>query len=301
MKSAHRHELGTNVLATRLETFIERSKPYVPKVLGGLVAIVALMFLWSYISGSSTASKSEAWDTFNYAVGAQPMNMELLHQAAEAFPGTQMQEMADVTWADGQAMVAANSYIYNRPLAKKSLEQAATAYQKVIASSDDTRLTGRAHLGLARVYEMQNDLEKARAEYGKVTGPYAVFAKEQAERLAKPEAKETYEWLATAEPPRPKSPMGPGTPGQQLEFTPGEMNLPAGPEADASKSGSTKSAADVFNDLLKETQENAKPGEGDRYKTETPPATDANPTAPSTSDAKDAAPATDSTGDKSSK
>ena len=190
MKSAHRHELGTNVLAHRLENFIERSKPYIPKILGGLAAIVALMFLWSYISGSSNASRNEAWDTFNYAVGAQPMNMELLHQAADAFPGTQMQEMADVTWADGQALTAANSYIYNRPLATKSLEQAATAYQKVIASSADARLTGRAHLGLARVYEMQNDLEKARAQYNEVTGPYAAYAKTQAERLAKPEAKD---------------------------------------------------------------------------------------------------------------
>ena len=172
MKSAHRHELGTNVLAHRLENYIERSKPYIPKVLGGLAAIVALMFLWSYISGSTTASKNEAWDTFNYAVGAQPMNMELLHQAADAFPGTQMQEMADVTWADGQAMIAANSYIYNRPLANKSLEQAATAYQKVISSSGNERLKGRAHLGLARVYEMQNELEKARAQYNEVTAPW---------------------------------------------------------------------------------------------------------------------------------
>lgn len=297
MKSAHRHELGTNVLATRLENYIEQSKPYIPKVLGGLAAVIALMFLWSYISGSSTASRNEAWDTFNYAVGAQPMNMELLHQAAEAFPGTQMQEMADVTWADGQAMIAANSYIYNRPLAKKSLEQAATAYQKVIASSDDERLTGRAHLGLARVYEMQNDLEKARGEFAKVTGPYAVFAKEQAERLAKPQAKETYEWLATAEPPRPKSPMGPGTPGQKLEFSPGDMNLPAGPEADASKSGNSQSAADVFNKLLEDTQEKAKP-EGDRYK-DPPPATDATPAAPPASEApKDAPPAEEKKAEK---
>jgi len=297
MKSAHRHDLETNVLAIRLENFIERAKPYIPKVIGGFVALVALMMIWSYISGSSSARRDEAWDTFNYAVVAQPMNMDLLHQAADAFPGTEMQALADLTWADGQAMAAANAYIANRPIANKSLEQAGTAYQKVLSTSHDERLAGRAHLGLARVYEMQNELDKARAEYGKVTGPFAAYAKEQAERLAKPEAKEAYDWLATAEPPRPKAPVGPGMPGHKLDFAPGELNLPAGAGANSSATGNTQSAADVFNKLLEETQQNTKP-EGDRYQAEPPPASDATPATPPTGDA---APASDSTDEKSSK
>jgi tetratricopeptide (TPR) repeat protein len=285
MKSAHRHELETNVLAHRLENFIERAGPYVPKALGGIIAVVVIMLIWSYISGSSASRSNEAWDSYNYAIGAQPMNMELLHQAAEANPGTQMQQSANVTWADSQAMQASHNYIYNRSAANKALEQAASAYQGVIQTSDDERLLGRARLGLARVYEMQNNLEKARAEYEQVTGPYAAYAKAQAERLAKPEAKETYAWLAAAEPPRPKSPMGPGTPGQKPEFSPGDLSLPAGTDSGAAKPGDAKTS-EVYDKLFNELQEAAKPDEkGDRNNPDEPPATDANPTAPSSTPA----------------
>ena len=34
MKSAHRHELETNVLAHRLEMFIERYRPYASQIVG---------------------------------------------------------------------------------------------------------------------------------------------------------------------------------------------------------------------------------------------------------------------------
>ena len=37
MKSAHRHELETNVLAHRLEAYIERFRPYVSTVVGGIL------------------------------------------------------------------------------------------------------------------------------------------------------------------------------------------------------------------------------------------------------------------------
>ena len=124
-----------------------------------------------------------------------------------------MQQMADVTWADGQVYMASRNYIANRAVANESLNKAASAYQGVIQSSDDEQLTGHARLGLARIYEMQNELDKAIAEYKQVTGPYAKYAKAQAERLAKPEAKETYAWLATAQAADFTAPDGTGHSG----------------------------------------------------------------------------------------
>ena len=88
------------------------------------------------------------------------------------------------------------------------------------------RLFDRAHLGLVRVYEMRGDLEKASEEYLAVRGGYAEYAKAQADRLAKPEAKETYAWLAKAVPPRVPPPVGPGSPGQLPEFSASELSLP---------------------------------------------------------------------------
>ena len=281
MKSAHRHELGTNVLAHRLESFVERYRPYLSKVLFGALAVVALIFIWSYVSGSSGARHNEAWDAYNQAVGSLPPNLDQLRRMAEENPGTPMQQMADVTWADGQVYMASRNYIANRTAANESLNKAASAYQGVIQSSDDERLTGRAGLGLARVYEMQNELEKARAQYEQVTGSFAKYAKAQAERLAKPEAKETYAWLATAKAPISRPPMGPGIPGQRPEFAPGEISLPNGTEADAGKAEATQGAAETFENLLKDMQRESKANEtDDRYKTDQPPATDSKPEAP---------------------
>jgi tetratricopeptide (TPR) repeat protein len=290
MKSAHRHELETNVLAHRLEVYIDRYKPYASRIVGVLIAIVAVIFIASYFAGSSSARKSEAWDTFNRTVTStsfgMPPSLDDLHRTAQEYPGTPMQQIADVTWADAQVYIASRTYLANRPKALETLNAAMSAYEGVLQSEKDDRLIGRARLGLARIYEMQNKLDKAREEYGKVTGAYAKYAQAQAERLGKPDVQETYAWLATAQIPLPKSPAGPGTPGQRPEFSPGEMNLPTtGPPA-APKTEDTKAANDAFDNLLKSLKDDSKKGDSpDRYKDApkpadgaAPPAKDAPPT-----------------------
>ena len=290
MKSAHRHQLETNELAHRLELYIARYRPYGSMIVGGLIALVALVFVWSYISGTSAARRSEAWNSYNLAIASRPPNLDEIHRTAEEYPGTKMQQMADVTWADGQVLIASRNYLGNRPAAMENLNRAMSAYQGVIQSSQDERLTGRARLGVARIYEMQNHLDKARDEYRQVTGTYSDYAKQQAERLAKPDAAETCAWLATAQPPRPKAPVGPGTPGQQPEFSPGEISLPSAGGPQSGKTEDTKSAADSFENLLKSMQQESKNGDAaERYKTEqatgkdsktTPPAKDSSPAEP---------------------
>jgi hypothetical protein len=275
MKSAHRHQLETNALAHRLEIFIERYRPYASRIVGGLIAVVILMLIWSLISGSSAARRSEAWDTFNQAIGAVPRpNLDELRRTSQDYPGTPIQELADVTWADGQVMMAAYEYLANRKLAMEHLDRAMSAYQGVIQSSDNEQLIGRAHLGLARVHEMQNQLEKARAEYRSVTGAYADYAQRQAERLEKPEAQEAYAWLSTAEVPRPQAPVGPGVPGQRPDFTPGDMPLPGTTIPEAGKTEDTKAAADLLDEILKGPNDDSKKSDAaETDKAEQKPAT----------------------------
>jgi hypothetical protein len=287
MKSAHRHQLETNDLAHRLELFIERCRPYVSTIAGVLVAIAALILIWSYVAGSSAARRSETWDTYNRAISSLPLNVEELHRTAQEYPGTPMQEMADVTWADSQVFVASRNYLVNRQAALDTLAKAMSAYQSVIQTSKDDRLTGRARLGLARIYEMQNQLEKAREQYGQVTGPFAEYAKKQADQLAKPATQETYAWLATAQLPKQAAPMGPGTPGQKPEFSAGDMALPGAASPEAGTTGDSKSSAAAFDELLKSLREDSKKLETpDRYK-------DGEKTADGSAPADKAAPPTD--------
>jgi hypothetical protein len=130
-------------------------------------------------------------------------------------------------------------------------------------------------LGVARVYEMQGEIDKARQEYEQVTGTFAKYAKVQAERLADPDSKDTYEWLAHAEPPRTAIPSGPGTPGKGPELFPSDIPLPGASGLNASPGvGEGPAAAEAFDALLKEMQKD-KPTDGkadDRYKTDAPAA-----------------------------
>jgi hypothetical protein len=291
MKSAHRHELETNVLAHRLEVFIERYKPYASRILGGLIALVVVIMIGSYLIGSSSTRSSEVWDTFNQSVTSMsfgtPPNLDELHRTSQEYPNTAVQQLADVTWADAQVFNAARRYLLDRPKSLETLNTAATAYEGVIQSSKDERLIGRAHLGLARIYEMQNKLDQAREEYGKLTGTNARYAKAQIERLSKPDVAETAAWLATAQVPLSKN-----IPAQTPEFSPGEMKLPATGPATGPKAEDTKAANEAFDNFLKSLKNDPKKDDSpDRYKDgkkpadgTTPPAKDAAPAA------KDAAP-----------
>jgi predicted negative regulator of RcsB-dependent stress response len=248
MKSAHRHQLETNALAQRLDVMIERMRPYAAVVAGAILAVVVIMFVWSYVTGTSAAQQGAAWDAYHRAVTAVPPNLDQLRRSAEEYPRTKMEQLANITWADGQVLMASRDYIHNRAAAMEALQRATSAYQGILQTTDNERLVNRAHLGLARVYEMQGELEKAREEYLKVGGGYAELARQQADRLAEPQAKETYAWLATAQAPRPRAPAGPGTPGERPEFSAGDFPLP-GAEAGA-PDGSTDQS-ETFENLLR--------------------------------------------------
>ena len=226
MKSEERHRLETNVVADRLAVWIDRLRPYATSVAGIVLFVLIAMFAWSYMSGASSAWQAEAWDAYNEAVVSPMPNLELLRHSAEEHQGTKMQQLADITWADGQVWLAARDYLYNKAGVTAALTNATTAYQSILSSTDDERLKNRARLGMARVYEMQNELEKARAEYEKVTGGYADFAKERAKQLGEKKVQDVYAWLATATPPRRPSPVGPGTPGKTPGFSVNDMPLP---------------------------------------------------------------------------
>lgn len=266
MKSEHRHELETNVLAQRLDAVIHRIQPYLSTIAGVVAALIVVMFAWSYISGSSAARRSQAWDDFNLAVAEVVPDANQLREVAQEHPGTAMQRMADATWADSQVWLAARDYIYNRAAAVEALSKATSAYQGIIQSSDDARLRNRAQLGLARVYELQGKLEEARQEYLKVGGGYQQYAKLQAERLTQPESKAMYAWLESARPPLPQSSLG-GTPsGQRPAFSEGDLGLPGENGARGVTGGQSAPDASI-DDLLKGLELDLNPPDpkNDRY------------------------------------
>ncbi len=226
MKSEHRHDLETNWLAKRLKVVIEQSQPYASTVAGVAAAVVLALLAWTYFAGSSSARHSDAWNSFNQAVIERQPDVERLRELAEEHPGTTMQQLSDVTWADSQVWLAARNYLFDRTGAVEALEKASSRYQSVLGTSNDERLLNRAQLGMARIYEIRGELDKAREEYLKVKGGNEAYAKAQAERLATPESKETYAWLAKAQPARPRPTATQGVPGKEPDFSASDLALP---------------------------------------------------------------------------
>jgi hypothetical protein len=237
MKSQDRLRLETNWMAEHLTVWIEKLRPYATSIAGIALTVFIAMFAWSYLSGSSSAWQSKAWDAYNEAVASPIPDLELLRESAEEHPGTKMQELADITWADGQVWLASENYLISRAGSRESLNRAAGAYQSILQSASDERMLNRARLGLARVYELQDELDKAREQYAKVTGSYTDFAKARAKTLGDEKTKEICSWLASAELPRPMAPAGPGTPGRRPPFSVSDFPLPGEAKADETSSG----------------------------------------------------------------
>jgi len=294
MKSAHRHELETNTLAHRLEGYIENYRPYAARVVGGIIALVLVILAVSYISGLSSSKQSQAWDAFNMAVAANPPDLKLIHQTAQDYPGTSMQELADVTWADSQVFIASRTYLTNRKAATDALDKATSVYQGVLRSSKDEHLVSRAHMGLARAYEMQNNLDDARGEYGKVKGAFEKFAQQQIERLEKPEAKDTYAWLASAPIPERK-PAGATAPGQGQDLSPSDISLPGTTGPETGGKADAKGAAETFDNLMESIKTKGELGESKKEAPADTSKSDAKSSVPAPPDAKSssAAPATE--------
>lgn len=238
MKGEHRHDLETNWLAHRLAKAIKRASPYGPTILGVVGAVVAFLLMWAYLTSSSSARQSEAWSAYmaalespSYDRQSREQALAMLRESAEEHKGTTMQYWADATWADGQVWSAASEWTRNRDAAREAVSSAAAVYRRLLSSTSDPRLINRAHFGLGRIYEMENDLKRAKEHYALVSGGFVELAQARLRRIDDPKDKqrleETLSWLATAKPTPRRSPTGPGTPGQQPAFSPSDLKMPS--------------------------------------------------------------------------
>ena len=238
MKTERRHELQTNVLASHLAAWIERIKPYsTPIVLGVGIVIVGLM-IFGYLTKLKYDKEQAAWDVFTYAVTSIPPQVEGLDIQAREHADTAMSELATLTWADSQLFNTSNTCLRNRAGAKRNLKKTREVYETLIASTESDEVRNRAQLGLARTFEMSNDLENAKNAYLKVEGKLAGIAESRLKELSQPGVEESLAWLTTADAIVPVAPTGPGTPGEQPLFgTEYDLTPPGGPTGSGPDTG----------------------------------------------------------------
>ncbi|HTM55971.1 MAG TPA: tetratricopeptide repeat protein [Pirellulales bacterium] len=281
MKTERRHELQTNVLADSLARWGEKARPYSRAALAGLIAIVAVLFAWSYYSAQASRHEANGWNEYFEAMNERDPR-ERLGQIVERYPGTSVGQISRVVLADIELDDGTNRLFSDKAAAKDELRRVIDAYQAVLFESDEPSLRQRAMYGLARAREgLGQELTKAREEYQSLAerwpdSPYAAPALERAKDLERAETKQFYDWFAKYEPPRPMS-NEPGTPGARPDFLkdslePGGLKLPS--ILDESKSGTSAAPA-------AETAADESPAEGAA-------ATDAKPTEQGGEEAKEA-------------
>jgi predicted negative regulator of RcsB-dependent stress response len=238
----HRHQLEKNLLAVWLGEKIEILKPYsIPLTIGGLIVVAAIVGAVVYFARDNTGS-ARGWQTYFTAFG-EPKVDEALKAAIDnpEVKGTVAELWARLAYADRQFGLAAFQAAQDPTEAKAALADAEKALLEIEGKTQDALLLERCRFSLARVYETQNKLNKAREYYGKVAesskdAPVGKAAADAVKRLdPSSEVTQVITWLAEQKAPAKKPPgsgldsifdgMGPFGPGPTLPERP-NLSLP---------------------------------------------------------------------------
>jgi hypothetical protein len=245
MHTERRHELETNTLAKGLTDWGDKLRPYTNLILLAIAALVGVYIAASMWNSYRATRDRAAWDDYQMALFEGDGEQRTLQRLAssEDHEGTGMQEWALVGWADRQLLRASQMYLNNRDESQKRLDRVIEVYGEFAENGSGPEIRNRSRLGLARAYEMRNDLEKARAEYARVEGALAEVAAERLKQLESKPAQDAIGWLATADLPKPAAPSGPGVPGDRPGF---EAAPPAAEKAGDMKFDTTKSLEEIL-------------------------------------------------------
>ncbi|MBI3837475.1 MAG: hypothetical protein HY288_06030 [Planctomycetia bacterium] len=221
MKTERRHELKTNQLADSLARWIEAAKPYSRAGLALVVAAIAILFAWGYLSAQNSRRDADGWQEYFDAFNSRDPR-DTLSDTSERYSGTPAGQWSRLVLADIQLDKGTNRLFIEKKDARDELRQAAEKYQSILMETRQPMMIERATFGLARAHEAMGMLDKARDEYRSIAkqwpdSPYAEVADKRAKDLDQQGTKEFYDWFAKYEPPRPLS-KEPGTPGAKPNF-----------------------------------------------------------------------------------
>jgi tetratricopeptide (TPR) repeat protein len=239
MKSEHRHELQTNVLADRLGTGIEKVQPYSQVLVGGLIALAIAAIGFGIYSSVTRKNASQAWTEYYFTLNSEA---DAFTDVADKFPGSSAATWAQQTAGDGYLADGIDALYRNRAQADELIKKAIESYSAVVKTASQPELRTRAQLGLAQAHESLGELDKAKDYYQQVVSAaiQPALTSVASNRLAflnTPEGKEFYAWFSTFKP----------VPAKPLEL-PGNLNtVPSTPDLQFGPAGTSQSPLDTSN------------------------------------------------------
>ena len=231
MKTERRHELQTNVLADWLGEKIDALKPYSTAISATVLAAAVAVFAYVYWSQKNQVRQARAWEEYFQAQderGREDADASF-RNVAEDYAKSPAGQWSRLSLADAQLAKGVDQLFNDRAASRQTLDDAVESYRAVLdAAPADSPLAERATLGLAEAFESKNELDDAREQYRALVarwpnGAFTALAQERLDDLDRRGTKDFYDWFARQS-PRPKSPTGPGKPGEKPSFDLG--NLP---------------------------------------------------------------------------
>jgi hypothetical protein len=210
MKTARRHELRTNELADWLGKEMVRLRPHGRAIAATVLLIVLSIVLVVFYSNRGRQLEEQAWSQYFAALDelAARGNIDRLRDVSEQYPRTPAGLWAHLTLADAQLAEGTENMFRDRQAALTQLQSAIQNYDYVRQHAKDPLLLERATFGLARAYESQADLERAKKTYQELQsrwpqGPFAQAAQERLEDLARRPTHKFYDWFKRQNPQPP--------------------------------------------------------------------------------------------------
>lgn len=195
-------QLEQNELVEWLDKKFGHLRPYTSQILFGLIALVALGFVISYLVYSRFDLQAKQWQTLNSAINTFNLDRQTSHllNIAEEFPDAEssmwaLQLAGDVEMSNGLRVLNSDPQT-----AIRNLEKAQKSYSKLLDSptKKSTELIQRATYALAYCTESLGQFDEAKKIYQKIvdqagSSVYADPSKLALERLAQPELLAFYE------------------------------------------------------------------------------------------------------------
>jgi hypothetical protein len=255
VKSERRHELQHNQLADALGTGMDRFAPYIKWI--ALAVLVAVVFVASraILQGQKERLQSRAAVDLLFALDSP--GEDAFRVVASDYGDTPAGHWAMAARGDENFARGLDDYFTDRDAADSAFRTAVEAYQSCLDRSKIPLLRSRVQLALAKAYEAQGDIEKARTQYD-VAAKDAIgeeirsFAVRRQQMLGKTETADFIRWLGEqkiAPPPpttlptdlnslpdAPSGAMPPVSPSTTLPTIPPALpsgNSPTTPPADA--------------------------------------------------------------------
>jgi hypothetical protein len=166
MKSERSQVQESDLLADKIEKLFVQVKPYLPVVLGLLIASVIGMLGYGIYSSQSQTRAAEAWTDFYFSDTA-PQNLEAI---SKDFSDTSAGLWARLTAGDANMSRAMEKWNIDRTLSDQFFDQAANDYKAALALSTEPFSKSRALMGLAQAYEGHADRTEAIATYKELSG-----------------------------------------------------------------------------------------------------------------------------------